>query len=353
MESALKALVFNGPKDIRYENFDDPELGSANAAIVNVKQCSICGSDLHIYHGDHIGAANYSGDVKPFCVGHEFTGEVVEIGPDVRGAKVGDKVLVSGGAGCGKCDACRTANSSQCKHLSAFGLSDALNGGQAEYVNVPNADQSLMAIPDGVSDDQAVLMTDAAATAYFGTSNANIQPGGSVAVVGLGPIGLIGIELAFIMGAAQVFAIDPVEERRTRAAALGAKVFAPGPAAHAAILEATKGQGVQSVFEASGVKSAVESTLGLVARGGTLSFIGLPQPDVVLPMMALLYKNITVKAGVAPVPQLWAPLVPLFQQGRLKAQDLFTHRMSLSEGAKAYEMFDARADGVVKIMMTV
>ncbi len=349
----MKALVFNGPKDVRYESFDDPELGSANAAIVNVKQCSICGSDLHIYHGDHIGAADYSGDVKPFCVGHEFTGEVVETGPDVRGLKVGDKVLASAGAGCGKCEACETGNSSKCQLAAPFGLSDALNGGQAEYVNVPNADHTLMAIPEGVSDDQAVLMTDAAATAYFGTSNANIQPGGSVAVVGLGPIGLIGIELAFIMGAAEVFAIDPVEERRTRAAALGAKAFAPGPAAHAAILEATKGQGVQSVFEASGVKTAVESTLGLVARGGTLSFIGLPQPDVVLPMMALLYKNITVKAGVAPVPQLWAPLVPLFQQGRLKAQDLFTHRMSLSEGAEAYEIFDAKADGVVKIMMTV
>lgn len=349
----MKALVFNGPKDVRYESFDDPERSSPNAAIVNVNQCSICGSDLHIYHGDHIGAADYSGDVKRFCVGHEFTGEVVDIGPDVRGIKVGDKVLASGGAGCGNCEACRTGKSFKCKQASAFGLSDALNGGQAEFVNVPNADQTLMRIPDGVSDDQAVLMTDAAATAYFGTTNADIKPGSSVAVVGLGPIGLIGIELAFIMGAAEVFAIDPVEERRARATALGATSYAPGEAAHAAILEATKGAGVDSVFEASGVKPAVESTPGLVARGGTLSFIGLPQPDVVLPMMALLYKNITVRAGVAPVPQLWDPLVPLFQQGRLKTQDLFTHRMPLSDGANAYEMFDAKADGVVKIMMTV
>lgn len=349
----MKALVFNGPKDVRYESFEDPERSSANAAIVNVKHCSICGSDLHIYHGDHIGEADYSGDLKPFCVGHEFTGEIVEIGPDVRGLRVGDKVLASAGAGCGHCEACQMGQSFKCPLAAPFGLSDALNGGQAEFVNVPNADHTLMRIPEGVSDDQAVLMTDAAATAYFGTSNANIQPGGSVAVVGLGPIGLIGIELAFIMGAAEVFAIDPVEERRVRATALGAKAFAPGAAAHAAIIEATRGEGVTSVFEASGVKPAVESTLGLVARGGTLSFIGLPQPDVVLPMMALLYKNITVRAGVAPVPQLWAPLVPLFQKGRLKTQGLFTHRMPLSEGREAYKIFDAKADGVIKIMMTV
>tara|TARA_R110000787_G_scaffold286434_1_gene404945 strand:+ start:2298 stop:3347 length:1050 start_codon:yes stop_codon:yes gene_type:complete len=349
----VKALVFNNPRDVRYESFDDPERTTSNGAIVNVKQCSICGSDLHIYHGDHIGSNDYGSGVEKFCVGHEFTGEVVDVGPDVRGIKVGDKVLASGGAGCGNCEACQTGNSSKCQLASAFGLSNALNGGQAEFVHVPNADATLMRIPEGVSEDQAILLTDAAATAYFGTSNADIKPGRTVAVVGLGPIGLIGIELAFIMGAAEVFAIDPVEERRTRATALGATTFAPGDAAHAAIAEATKGAGVTSVFEASGVKAAVDSAVGLVARGGTLSFIGLPQPNVVLPMMALLYKNITVRAGVAPVPQLWAPLVPLFQQGRLKADNLFTHRMPLSKGADAYEMFDAKADGVVKIMMTV
>lgn len=349
----MKALVYNGPRDIRFESFKDPELASPNSAIVKVKSCSICGSDLHIYHGDHIGSADYGSDVKKFCVGHEFIGEVVESGPDAHGLKVGDKVLAAGGAGCGKCKHCRSGKSQKCHAVTAFGLSAAMNGGQAEFINVPNADATLMPIPDGISDEQAVLVTDAAATAYFGITNADVQPGGTVVVVGLGPIGLIGVELAFILGASKVFAIDPVEERRARATKLGATSFAPGNEAFAQIKDQTEGRGAHSVFEASGAKSAVDSAVRLVRPNGTLSFIGLPQPDVTLPLMTLLYKNITVRAGVAPVPLFWEHLVPLMQQGRLKTSGLFTHTLNLSEGAEAYELFEGRKDSVVKVMMKV
>ena len=348
----MKALVFSGPRDIRFEDYKDPELTIDNGVILKVEKCSICGSDLHIYHGDSIGEADYDSGVDKFCVGHEFMGEVVETGPDVHGLKVGDRVLAAGGAGCGKCRACRIGRSFECPRAIAFGLSNQLNGGQAELVQIPNADQTLMTIPDGVSDDQAVLLTDAMATASFGINNAGLQAGQSIAIVGLGPIGLIGVELAFLLGASQVFAIDPVEGRRKHAEQLGATVFAPGREATGAIIDQSKG-GVDCVFEASGAKAAVESVLPLVKMGGTVSFIGLPQPDVTLPLNMILYKGVTVRAGVAPVPQLWPALIPLLQQGRLKAEGLFSHVMDLSDGTEAYRLFDARDDNVVKIMMNV
>lgn len=348
----MKALVFNGPRDIRYEDFKDPERTIDNAVIVKVEKCSICGSDLHIYHGDNIGSTSYGSDQKKFCVGHEFIGEVVETGPAAHNFKVGDKVLAAGGTGCGQCKYCLTGQIFQCRQLSAFGLSDQMHGGQAEFVQVPNADRTLMHIPPGVNDEQAVLLTDALATAAFGINNSGIKPGQSLAVVGLGPIGLLGIELAFLHGATEVFAIDPIAARRAQATKLGAVALTPGQASIDTIIEATRG-GVHCVFEASGASSAVLSTLPLVRKGGTLSFIGLPQPGLALPLNQILFKGVTVKAGVAPVPELWEPLIPLLQTGRLRAEGLFSHQMDLADGEQAYRIFDAREEDVIKIMMSI
>jgi len=348
----MKGLVFNGPRDIRYEDFDDPELASANSAIVRVGLCSICGSDLHIYHGDHVGSTDYGADAPRFCVGHEFTGEVVEVGSDVHTLRRGDRVFAAGGTGCGSCAACRIGDIAACRRVNAFGLSPALNGGQAEYVCVPNADRTLHVTPDGVNEEQAVLLTDAMATAHFGLTRTGLVSGDTVAVVGLGPIGLIGVELAMLLGASRVFAIDPVAERRAHAERLGAEAYAPGADAEGQIIEATGG-GVARVFEASGARSAVEGALRVAGRGATASFIGLPQPDVVLPLALLLYKDIAIRAGIANVTAQWPHLLPLVESGRLRAANLFSHRMPLSEGTEAYRRFDAREDGVVKIMLEV
>lgn len=348
----MKGLVFNGPRDIRFEDFADPTLASPNSAIVRVGLCSICGSDLHIYHGDHIGSTDYGADAERFCVGHEFTGEVVEVGRDVHTLRQGDRVFAAGGTGCGECPACRSGEVSACPTLTAFGLGPALNGGQAEYVCVPNADRTLHVTPEGVSEEQAVLLTDAMATAHFGLTRTGLVSGDTVAVVGLGPIGLIGVELALLLGASRVFAIDPVAERRAHAERLGATAYAPGAEGEGEILDATGG-GVARVFEASGARAAVEGALRVAGRGATASFIGLPQPDVVLPLALLLYKDIAIRAGVANVTAQWPHLLPLLQSGRLRAGDLFSHRMPLSAGAEAYRRFDAREDGVVKIMLEV
>ena len=146
-----------------------------------------------MYHGENFGKASYSGGVTPFCVGHEFTGEIVEVGSQVHRFRVGQHVLASGGASCGKCKNCLSGHAQRCLGWTAFGLSGAMNGGQAEFVNVPMADLILQPIPEGVTVEQSILLTDAMCTAYFGLARTNLVPGDVVAVVGLGPIGLIGV----------------------------------------------------------------------------------------------------------------------------------------------------------------
>lgn len=191
------------------------------------------------------------------------------------------------------------------------------------------------------------------ATAYFGVTNADIKGGATVAVVGLGPIGLIAVELAFLKGASRVFAVDPVASRRARAASLGAETLDATPDTMAEIMERTGGRGIQSVIEASGAKAAIELALSLVGGGGVLSVIGVPQPDVALNMMPIFYRNLTVRSGNCPVPWMWPEVIPLLQQGRLRAENLFTHTLPLSEGAEAYRLFDSRQDDVVKVMIDV
>ncbi|MGB3740215.1 MAG: alcohol dehydrogenase catalytic domain-containing protein [Pontixanthobacter sp.] len=331
----------------------DPELRTRNSAIVKVRQCSICGSDLHMYHGDTIGKTRYDSDTPTFCTGHEFIGEVVETGADVHRFSVGDAVLSAGGTGCGRSTACLTGRPLDCRHATAFGIGPGLQGGQAQYVCIPNADTTLLDTEGALTDEQALLLTDAMATAFFGITRADIHPGASVAVIGLGPIGLIGVELAFLLGASRVFAIDPVAGRRAMANRLGAIALDANSDSHATIMEATQGAGVPSVFEASGASAAIASVLPLTARGGTASFIGIPQPSDTLSMQQVLFKNITIRGGICPVPETCPHLMPLIREGRITAPDLFSHRFDLADGADAYRLFDSRDDGVVKIAIDV
>jgi len=348
----MKALVFNGPRDIRFEQYEDPKLGGPNDVILKVNRCSLCGSDLHIYNGKNIGKVDYTKLAERFCVGHEFSGEIVDVGNDVHQFSLGDKVFSSGIAGCGRCRACLSGNTSHCESSRVFGLSTKLNGGQAEYVNVPNADLALHLVPDGLNEEHAILLTDAMPTAYFGLARTGLVAGDAVAVIGLGPIGLIGVELAMLMGASVVYGVDPVEARRKRAQLLGAIALTP-EAAYDTIREETSGLGIPRVFEACGARSAVELSVALAGQGSTLSFIGLPEQGTNLSLLRLLRRDVTVRAGVAAVPAQWAYLVPLLQQGRLCTAGLFTHYMTLEQGADAYRIFDSREDGVLKIMLSI
>jgi threonine dehydrogenase-like Zn-dependent dehydrogenase len=255
----MKALLFNGAKDVRYEDMKDPELVDENAAIIKVEKCSICGSDLHIYHGTLVAETG-------FCVGHESIGEVVEIGRGVQRFKTGDKVMLSAAVGCGKCRECLSGRASLCQLgiAKCYGLGSALQGSQAEGVMVPQADCNLGLIPEGVTSGQALLLTDNLPTAYFGVKKAQVGPGDIVAVVGLGPIGLMVVEASLALGASIVYAIDLVPERRVMAKQIGA-VALDADVAHATIHEATKGHMCDGVVEAVGADATINLAISLLS----------------------------------------------------------------------------------------
>ena len=343
----MKALRYYGARDVRYEAMDDPAPQSPSDAIVQVSACSICGSDLHIYHGH-----GFSEDVG-FCVGHEAVGEVVEIGSAVSRIKVGDKVMLPAAVGCGACWSCLAGNVANCEFNAGacYGLSADLQGSQAEAVRVPAADMNAVKVPDGVSMDQALMMTDALATAWYGARRAEIKPGSSVAVIGLGPIGLMAVEAAFVMGAHVVYAIDPIAERRALAAEAGAIVLHPQDAIET-IREATGGRKAECVIEVVGSDATVDLALRLVARRGTVSVIGVQQSKrYAFPLERAFAAGLTFRAGTCSVPEELPVLFPLVQSGRLKPEKYISHRMRLSEGAEAYRLFEAREAGALKMVL--
>jgi threonine dehydrogenase-like Zn-dependent dehydrogenase len=196
----MKALLYQGARDIRYESFPDPTPMSELDAIVRMDRCGICGSDLHIYQGH-----GFTEDLG-YCVGHEAVGEVVEVGRGVRRLKAGDKVMLSAAVGCGSCADCLAGEINRCitGRAGCYGLSHNLEGCQAEAIRVPAADFNAAPIPEGLTADQALMLTDNLPTAWFGLRNAEVGPGDTVVVVGLGPIGLMAVEGAFVLGAARV-----------------------------------------------------------------------------------------------------------------------------------------------------
>lgn len=342
----MRGVVLHGPKDVRLEELPDPTPTGPDGAVVRIERTGLCGSDLHLYHG----AMPLEAPVRP---GHEFVGEVVEVGRDVHAARPGDRVLVSGVIGCGACARCRRGEVVRCERMGTrvFGTRPDLPGGQAEAAAVPAADHALQRIPEGVSVEQAVLLTDILPTGYFGAKLAGIRPGQDVAVIGLGPVGLLAVLCAGLFGPARVFAVDPVAARRDRAAALGAIPLAPEDAP-AALAEATRGQGADAVIEAVGADATIRTAVELVRAGGTVAVVGVNvRMDLPFPMGLAFMKDLTLRTGLVPVPELWPELVPLVVAGRLAPEQVFTHRMGLSEAAEAYRLFAEREDGVLKVLL--
>ncbi len=343
----MRATVLEGPRDIRVEDVPDPVLPGPEGVIVTVERTAICGSDLHLYHDAPTGVG--------IRLGHEVIGTVAETGPHVRSLRRGDRVLVSGVIGCGICRPCLAGQPNVCRagKSAAFGTVPDLPGGQAEALAVPFADLFALPIPEGVADDEAVLLTDILPTGYLGALRASIRPGSTVAVVGLGPVGIMALQCAELFGPARILAIDMVPERLARAEALGAEPIdardAPGSAQ---VLEATGGWGADSVIEAVGADATVLDALSCVATGGTVSIVGVNlSMELPFPMGLVFLKSLTVRTVFAPIPGTWPSLVPLVQSGRLALGGTFTHRMGLSQAAQAYELFDSRADGVLKVLL--
>ncbi|GAA4282724.1 alcohol dehydrogenase family protein [Brevibacterium daeguense] len=346
----MKALTFHGPRDIRYSEVPDPQLQDDRAAIIEVTRVSICGSDLHIYHGE-----GFSEDLG-FCVGHEAVGVVVEAGSAVDRHRAGDRVLIPASVGCTRCPECGEGRTSMCRTRSGalekcYGLGSRLQGSQAQFVAVPDADRNLFTIPDELSDDAAVVLTDAASTAWYGARRARISPCESVTVIGLGPIGQLAAQHALLMGAAEVFGIDPVPERRQMAAAQGVRVVeAEDPVAQ--VREWTGGLGSHVAVEAVGADVTIETAQRIVRRTGRVSVVGVNQnKKYSFHMERAQVKELEFAIGLCSVQFELPTLIELTRTGRLKPEAVITHCIPLSEGAEAYELMDSRAEGVCKIVL--
>lgn len=344
----MKALCYHGKHDIRYESKPDPVLQDDRDIIIKTLACGICGSDLHIYHGH--GFSEASG----YCVGHEAVGEVVETGRAVRELKTGDRVMLSASVGCGSCPSCLSGNMIRCETGKApgfYGLGQELDGCQAEAVRVPAAETNVARIPDGISNEQALMLTDNLPTAWMGCVNAAISPGKTVAVVGLGPVGLMAVECAFLLGASRVFAIDLVAERRAIAQTLGAICLEPDAAVEV-IREATAGRMIDCVVEAVGIDATVKLSLKLGGAESTVSVVGAsPSHRFDFPLGSALARGLTFRLGLVSVQRYWPRLLPLVQQGRLRPERFVSHVKPLAEGAEAYRQFAERKAGALKTML--
>lgn len=340
----MRAVLIETPGSVRVDTWPDPVLPGPDGAIVQVTATAICGSDLHFYEGDYPLFA-------PVSLGHEAVGTVVEVGPDVRTVKAGDEVLVSSVAGCGGCIGCATKDPTRCVSGPQIFGSGGLGGAQAELLGVPAADFQLLRIPEGISTEQALLLTDNLSTGWAGAKRADIPLGGTAVVVGLGAVGLCAVRSALFLGAAQVFAVDPVQERRDRAAALGA-IPLPPPAL-SAVMAATGGLGADSVIDAVASDTSLDDSIATVRAGGTVSVIGVhnlnPYP---FPALASLVRGLTVRWTTAPVQQTWPELIPLLQNGRLAVDGIFTTRLPLDRAAEGYAAVASRSGEHVKVLLT-
>lgn len=339
----MRTVVIDGPASIRVETRPDPALTGPDGVIVAVSAAGICGSDLHFYEGDYPLP-------EPVSLGHEAIGTVVETGPDVRSVKVGDDVLVSSVAGCGACPGCATNDPVMCHSgLQIFG-GGALPGAQTDLLAVHAADFQVRKIPEGITTEQALLLTDNLATGWAAAQRADIPLGGTVAVIGLGAVGLCALRSAFAQGAATVFAVDRVAGRLQRATGWGATPIASSTVE--SILAATGGRGADAVIDAVATDASLTDALYAVRPGGTVSVVGVhdlqPFP---FPALACLIRSITVRWTTAPVQRTWPELIPLLQSGRLDVDGIFTTTLPLDEAAEGYATAAARSGSDVKILL--
>lgn len=339
----MRTVVVDGPRNIRVDTRPDPVLPGPDGAVVEVTAAGICGSDLHFYEADFPMP-------DPVALGHEAVGTVVEVGPEVRTVQAGDQVMVSSVTGCGKCPGCATRDPVMCySGFQIFG-GGLLGGAQADLLAVPAADFQLLKMPDRISTEQALLLTDNLATGWAAAQRADIPFGGAVAVLGLGAVGLCALRSAFFQGAATVFAIDTVDGRLGRAAGWGATpVKAP---ALEAVMAATGGRGADAVIDAVATDSSLTDAINMVRPGGTVSVVGVHDMNP-FPLNALgcLIRSTSLRFTTAPVQRTWPELIPLLQSGRLEVDGIFTTSMPLDEAAKGYATAESRSGDDVKILL--
>jgi threonine dehydrogenase-like Zn-dependent dehydrogenase len=334
----MKAVVLRAPEDVGVDDVPDPRILAADDAVVAVRATAICGADLFPYHGLTPGFE--AGTI----LGHEFAGDVVAVGPEVREIAVGQRVVNASMISDGTCASCRAGRVTQCEGRALFGYSGVyprLDGGQAELVRVPHADRALRRLPDEVSEEAAVFLADILPTGHGAVSRAGVAAGDTVAVVGCGPVGLMAVMCAVDAGA-RVIAIDGIDARRELAERLGAQAFDPA-SARAAVADATDGVGADVVVEAAGVPAGLDASLELTRGRGTISVVGAHfEPDYPLNNALMFERELTLRFTIGDPTQDGAELLERLANGTLDPTPVITHRLPLAEAAEAYRLFDSR-----------
>jgi alcohol dehydrogenase len=343
----MRAVTFQAPGEVQVDEVPEPELLALDDAIVRVQASGICGSDLHIYHGRV--------QIEPgFVIGHEFVGEVVAAGDEVSRVAVGDRVLGTYGTACGECFYCRREEFHKCDEARVFGHGKtlgSLQGAQAELLLVPHANLTLRQVPDGLSDDVALFAGDVMGTAYHAVDSRPLAEGESAAILGMGPVGLCAVQAAKAAGAAQVVAIDTVEDRLRMAEAFGATpVHLTEQDPRSAVKQLTEGRGVDLAIDAVGHPEALDLALRLARKAGTVSVTGVYAERAEVHMGVLWIKALTLTSGHANVIKHVDPVLDLISTGKLDPAPLVTHHMKLDEAPDAYRVYDNRE--ALKIVLT-
>lgn len=391
----MRALCWMGKHDVRCESVAEPAIEHPRDAIIRVTSCAICGSDLHLYNGFMPGMKE--GDI----LGHEFMGEVMEIGSDNKKLKVGDRVVIPFTICCGECEQCMRGNFSVCErsnrnraeadkvfgHSTAglFGyshLTGGYPGGQAEYVRVPYADVTPIRIPDGLSDDEALFLGDILPTGWQAAMQCDIQPTDTVAVWGAGPVGQFAIRSARILGAERIIVIDNVPERLALARTSGATDlinFDEEDEMLERLTDLTRGKGPDKCIDAVGLEAHATGSLDSVMdRAKQAVMLGTDRPHVLREMMmacrpagilsvpgvyggildnipfgAVMNKGLTIRTGQTHVNKWADDLLRRVQAGEIKTADIISHKVSLEEGPAMYKTFRDKEDKCIKVVMTL
>jgi len=338
----MKALVYHGPGHKAWEDVPDAAIQEPTDVVVKVDTTTICGTDLHILHGDV--AAVTDGRI----LGHEAVGTVTEVGEAVKGFAVGDRVLVPAITKCGRCEYCQRGMPSHCQTVGGIGwiFGHLIDGTQAEYVRVPFAEGSLHKIPEGVSDEAAVMLSDILPTGFeIGVRNGRVKPGDVVAVIGAGPVGLSAVMTAGLYGASRIIAIDLDDNRVQQARGFGATdgVNSGDAGWRDEVLAMTDGLGVDVAIEAVGMSATFQMATELIRPGGTVANVGVHGKPVELQLQDLWIKDIAITMGL--VSATTTPmLLRLVAQGKLTPEKFVSHRFTFEAMIDAYDTFGRAAE---------
>jgi threonine dehydrogenase-like Zn-dependent dehydrogenase len=348
----MQAVTFRAPFQLACAEVDEPRVEQPTDAVVAVELAAVCGSDLHVYRGVEVGLDAGT------TLGHEFLGRVAAVGSAVQNVRVGDRVVAPFSVHCGACWFCHQGLTSRCAQSQLFGWVErgrGLQGAQAEAVRVPFADRSLVRVPDGTALGPALLVGDVLATGFWAAEHAGIQRGDVVAVLGLGPVGLCAVLGARECGAGAVFAVDSVPERLALAARYGGTPIDRGAQDPlAAVRAATDGRGADVVIEAVGHPDASALAWQLVRCGGAISAPGVHNEKAFALTPGQLYdKNLTYRAGRAPVATLMPRLLARVHRGDFDLEPLFSHRLPLAAAADGYALFDQKQARCTKVLLTL